>query len=247
MTTFDAFALSYRSTVEESIGFVGQSWEFFARAKADKLLELMTAHGLTARRCSLLDVGCGVGGMDGVLAGAVGNLVGVDVSAASIDEARRRHPDVTYKVYDGTRLPFPTGHFDVTFAACVMHHVPPEQWDPFVSDLHRVTRAGGLVAIFEHNPANPLTRRAVKACPFDEDAVLLRRRSVTASCRRAQATVLAEQYMTFFPFGSRLARKAEDALGWLPLGAQYVVASTPCGPRRYAGLVSELAKKRVAG
>ena len=37
-------------------------------------------------------------------------------------------------------------------------------------------RPGGLVAIYEHNPLNPVTMRVVNTCPFDEHAVLLRKR-----------------------------------------------------------------------
>ena len=31
--------------------------------------------------------------------------------------------------------------------------------------MSRVTRPGGIVAIFEHNPWNPLTRKAVRGLP----------------------------------------------------------------------------------
>jgi SAM-dependent methyltransferase len=154
---------------------------------------------------------------------------------------------VTYRVYDGRRLPFPDGHFDVSFAACVLHHVPPPQWDGFVAELHRVTCWGGLVVLFEHNPANPLTRRAVRACPFDEDVVLLRPQWVTAACRRAGGRVLARRYTMFAPVDWRLVRRAERTIGRMPLGAQYMVASTPSGPAPATGSLAELAQERVAG
>jgi len=242
---FDSFAPAYQQTVDASIGFIGKDWDFFANAKVECLLDLIAAQGLVAGQCSALDVGCGIGGMDGGVAAEVSSLVGVDISSRSIAEATRRHPDVTYRVYEGRRLPFPDGHFDVVFTACVMHHVPPGQWDDFVGELHRVARTGGLVVIFEHNRLNPLTRRAVAACPFDEGVVLLTPRWVTAACRRAGGRVVARNYTMFIPREGALVRRMERAIGWLPLGAQYVVASAPLDPA--LGSASELAEERVAG
>ena len=31
----------------------------------------------------------------------------------------------------------------------------------------------GQLIIFEHNPLNPITRKIVKECEYDEDAILL--------------------------------------------------------------------------
>jgi hypothetical protein len=46
--------------------------------------------------------------------------------------------------------------------------------DVVIAEMARVTRPGGMVAIIEHNPLNPVTRHIVSRCPFDRDAVLLR-------------------------------------------------------------------------
>ena len=45
-------------------------------------------------------------------------------------------------------------------------------------ELHRVLAVGGMVIVFEHNPMNPLTVRAVNNCPFDENAVLVNARTL---------------------------------------------------------------------
>ena len=66
-----------------------------------------------------------------------------------------------------------SGSFDVVFAMCVWHHIPPNQWTNFISELSRVLSQEGLLLVYEHNPLNPLTRRVVSRCAFDKDAVLL--------------------------------------------------------------------------
>jgi hypothetical protein len=108
-----------------------------------------------------------------------------------------------------------------------MHHVPPPSWDSFVAELLRVTRRDGVVLVFEHNPLNPLTRRAVRNCAFDDGAVLLGPKRVTAAFQRGGAEVVARRYILFTPFDGVRARDAERFVSWLPLGAQYVVAARP--------------------
>ena len=89
----------------------------------------------------------------------------------------------------------------------------------------RVVRPGGLVAVFEHNPLNPLTRRVVRDCAFDEGVELLPRRELETLLRAAGLEVVSAHYLLFFPWRGRLFEAAERLLARLPLGAQYVVAA----------------------
>ena len=67
--------------------------------------------------------------------------------------------------------------------------------------------------------------RAVKACEFDENAVLI------AAPRMKQAVVAAAfdmpqtRYVVFYPDALRFMRWSEPLLAWLPLGAQYCVTA----------------------
>ena len=87
----------------------------------------------------------------------------------------------------------------------------------------RVCRPGGLIVLFEHNPFNPLTRRAVHGCEFDKDAELLSRRRASRLLADAGISAPRGRYIEFFTRESRLLRGIEARLGWLPLGAQYAV------------------------
>ena len=80
------------------------------------------------------------------------------------------------------------------------------------------------MAIFEHNPWNPLTRRAVAGCEFDRDAVLLPRRQAEQLLHGQSMAGVEGSYMLFFTRRSALLHGIERRLGWLPLGAQYVVS-----------------------
>lgn len=99
----------------------------------------------------LLDVGCGPGTITVDLAGRVGSgrVVGLDISAAPLGEARelavRAGVAVEFAVGDSYALEFPDGSFDVVHAHQVLQHLT----DPVAAlrELARVCRPGGLVAV----------------------------------------------------------------------------------------------------
>lgn len=224
MSEFDAYKDTYRDEVEQSIGFIGQGLDYFIEAKARALLDLAERRlgapdGLTA-----LDVGCGTGQTDRFLDGRFAELVGVDPSPASLERARELNPSVRYLVGDGRAIPLDEASVDVAFAICVMHHVPTADWDAVAGEMRRVVRPGGLVAIFEHNPYNPLTRRAVSSCVFDEDAVLLSRRRAARLLRSAGLDVVEQRYILFVPGGGSRVASFERLLAGVPVGAQHYVA-----------------------
>ncbi|MEO1695367.1 MAG: class I SAM-dependent methyltransferase, partial [Pseudomonadota bacterium] len=163
--TFDGYQTTYADAVNSAVAFTGVDVDFFTRVKADYIIELVEREVGPADQQSVLDVGCGIGNFHRLLQPVVANLSGVDVSAACIERAKDEHPEVSYKTYDGGRLPYDDASFDVAFTVCVMHHVPPADWPTFASEMRRVLRPGGLAIVFEHNPLNPLTMRAVNNCP----------------------------------------------------------------------------------
>jgi SAM-dependent methyltransferase len=229
-TTFDAYAGVYAQTVNSSVAFGGQSVEFFARLKVQGLLRTAARLGYPVKEIRTLDVGCGTGIADSLLLPRVASLAGVDVSPEMVAQAAARNPDGAYQVYDGVRLPYPDRSFDLVFAACVLHHVPPVDWDGFIAELWRVTAGPGAAVVIEHNPLNPLTRKAVRACPFDKDAVLARPVRVREAFRQAGAAREKRKFVTFFPFDRPALSRVEQALWWLPVGAQYTVTAFRSSP-----------------
>ena len=226
--TFDAYHDRYREAVEQSIAFARTELDFFTRAKTRALLELAERHVGDPRRLSFLDLGCGPGETDRFLAGQVGALAGVDTAPRMVEVAAERNPWAEYTAISaGDPLPFPARAFDVSFAVCVLHHVPPAERPRLVGEMARVTRPGGLVAIFEHNPWNPLTRRAVAGCEFDRDAVLLDRRETQRLLGGPALESCEDRYLLFFPRDSAPLRWIERRLRKVPLGAQYVVSARP--------------------
>ena len=109
-----------------------------------------------ARGLKVLEVGVGMGAdyMEWLKAGAL--AVGVDLSEASIERARRRselaefQPDL--QVADAERLPFPDNSFDVVYSYGVMHHSPDTQ--ACVGQALRVLKPGGQARVMVyHHPS----------------------------------------------------------------------------------------------
>jgi SAM-dependent methyltransferase len=217
---------AYQDQVNRSIGFSGLGLDMFAKGRVADALDLIREHATTpAAQVDCLDIGCGIGVSHPLLLPHVAKLAGTDVSSEAIDIARSANPDIDYRDHAGDRLPFDDGSFEFSSTTCVLHHVPPDQWSSFVAEAWRVTRPGGLFAVYEHNPINPMTRWAVWRCPFDHDAVLLSAGRVRELLVQQGFEIVTRRYLFFLPLDRPWARRFERWLRWLPLGAQYVVCA----------------------
>lgn len=221
---FDAYDRNYNEVMDRALSFSGLTVDFFTRVKADYFLDLLRAAS-PSRPPDVIDIGCGIANSHPLLAGRVGRLVGVDVSGACIAAAAARNPQNEYATFDGLTLPYPSASFDAASAVCVFHHVPVADRVRLASDIRRVLRPGGVVAIFEHNPRNPLTLRVVGNCEFDKDAVLLRRRETERLLAEAGFQQIASRFILTIPAKGRLLREIDRLFGRLPLGAQYYCAA----------------------
>jgi len=94
----------------------------------------------------VLDVGCGPGALTGRLVERVGAdaVSAIDPSDPFVAAVRSRFPRVDVRSGSAEHLPFPDDSFDVSLAQLVVHFMT----DPVsgLSEMARVTRAGGVVA-----------------------------------------------------------------------------------------------------
>lgn len=225
---FDRYADQYTDLHRASIHASGEEPSYFSRYKARYMAAAVgAAHAGEA--VAVLDFGCGIGNSIPFLREAFprAHLYGVDPSGESIQHARSTHGgEAEFRVNDDDRLPYPDGAFDLVQAACVFHHIRPQQRLRWMCEIRRVLKPGGEVFVFEHNVLNPLTRKAVHDCPFDEDAILLPRHELIGLGRAAGFPDARARYIVFFPAALAFFRPLEPLLGLVPFGAQYVVSAT---------------------
>jgi SAM-dependent methyltransferase len=215
---FDQFAGDYKHVLDQSIAVSGEDSSYFSEYKARYLARILGADFSG----KILDFGCGVGLLSGFLRKHLrrSRLDGFDVSRESI---ARIDPSLTGQGVFTCAEDQLAHDYDLIVVANVMHHVLPQQRDQTVADLAARLVPGGKLAIIEHNPANPLTRRTVDRCPFDKDAVLLRPVETESLVRRAKLKLVRRDYIVFMPRILSRLRALEPSLSWLPLGAQYAV------------------------
>jgi SAM-dependent methyltransferase len=149
--------------------------------------------GSTAR--NIIDFGAGIGNSISYFRKhfAAAAITCSDISQISLEYASRRYPGPEQKLKISREcIPAANDFYDAAFSACVFHHIPHSEHEFWLRELLRVVRPGGTIAVFEHNPFNPLTQRAVNICPFDENAVLVRPRRIEAAlhCARLGPTVI---------------------------------------------------------
>jgi SAM-dependent methyltransferase len=209
---FDHYARSYRDAHQASVRLSGEAPEYFAEHKLGCLERAGVA--ATAR---VLDYGCGTGSLTRLLAGHYRDVVGYDPSEQSLEFARQAAAAARFYADEGS---IPEASFDVAILSGVLHHVPPRERAALVASVVRKLAPGGRLFVFEHNPYNPVTRRAVAACPFDDDAILLPPREVRALLRGARLSSVQQRFVLFFPRPLARLRPFEPLLGWCPVGAQ---------------------------
>ena len=236
---FDAYAKGYESLHDRNVALVGAESQEFVHDKlrwcsrfADRCFKA------TIETKTFLDYGCGVGRLGFDFHRYVGkswNYIGFDPSEESIREAQEQYVARTEKSHaaEGS-VAFHTMrdwsdnriHYDFIFAACVFHHIEPNERESVLRRLWGTLKPNGVLVVWEHNPWNPITRKLVKECVFDHDACLLSIREMGRLWRGADATgpdaKTGHQFVTFFPGALHKLKPLESVLGWLPLGGQWV-------------------------
>ena len=105
----------------------------FSSIKLDHMLDTLRRRFENLRRLRVLDLGCGTGLVDHLLKVHLPKLVGVDISEKVLQAAKFRNPEIDYRHLTDDVLPFGDRSFDVVFAICVWHHVPPDRWRNFLA------------------------------------------------------------------------------------------------------------------
>ncbi len=209
---FDAYAGQYRALMDTSIQESGESAEYFSEYKLKCLLRLGAPTGEP-----LVDFGAGTGSVTEQLVREFRDVTAYEPSAVSLEHVRRRIPSAVCVSQESA---LPDDHFATAVCSGVLHHVPPPERTALLSRLRGKLRRGGRLFVFEHNPLNPLTRRAVAMCPFDDDAVLLWPWQLRPLFRAAGFEIERIDYIVFFPRLFAKLRPLEPHLRHLALGAQ---------------------------
>ena len=216
-TNFDAIAGIYDAV------FPAHIVEHYLRRRAGYVLRHAAAQGQSA-----LDVGAGTGLLAERLNDLGLGVVALDPFPQMLGQLRQRRPDIETVVAHGDAIPFPDDIFDLTYSVAVMHHIAePPRVRRTLSEMVRVTRPGGRILVWDHNPLNPYWSLLMRRVPQDTGAErLVPLTELVAGLREAGTRIVRAERLGLMP---------DFVPRWLlgPAAAvEHAVEAIP-GPRRF--------------
>jgi SAM-dependent methyltransferase len=125
---YDACAPSYNAQREPDAG-----------PELKRLIDLLEADA------RILDIGCG-GGVPVTLAlSRRGSVVGIDISAVQVEQARRQVPNATFVHGDISSQAFEASSFDAIVAYYALFHIPREEQGPLLERIASWLRPSGYL------------------------------------------------------------------------------------------------------
>ncbi len=222
---FDDYSNSYNDLLNSVLRLSGEKTDYFDLYKINCLKRSVRS---LDQKSLILDFGCGIGKFAGFMAQAYpkSTVCGYDVSSKSIESAREKWGHIRNLSFKEQFIELEI--FDLITVANVFHHIKPQARKEALCRLKALLKPNGMIAVFEHNPLNPLTLHVVKTCPFDADAELIHRNRLVELAALCGLSVRRKRYIVFFPNFLRFFRKIEPLLGFLPFGAQYMALFERC-------------------
>lgn len=178
-----------------------------------------------------LDFGCGTGrGLDYFRKyfGKAVNIYGCDVSDKELEIAAKILPkENLFNNSDPKSLKEFGVEFDFVMLACVLHHIAPQNRKMWIDSILKSMKKGGIVAVFEHNVINPMTKKIildpnnmVDDITWMLDHNYLKKLFIDA---KEDVKILWDGYTLFSPFRFRGLLHIEKLLKRIPLGAQHCI------------------------
>jgi len=181
-TQLDKLVLSPMTAIRYVHGYSSRERDRLTH-QANTLSELLHHDTVYAPGTLVLECGCGTGAQTVLLASRnpTAQIVSVDVSATSLDQARRRveaagHRNVEFHEASIFDLPFDDEHFDHVFLCFVLEHIAAPT--AALRAMKRVLRRDGTITVIEGDhgswycyPHTPESSRVVQ-CLIDVQARL---------------------------------------------------------------------------
>ncbi|WP_092703131.1 class I SAM-dependent methyltransferase [Halovenus aranensis] len=174
----------------------------------------------------MLEIACGTGRFTAMLAERGADIVGLDISAAMLQQGRERaqaagvDDQLEYLRGDAARLPFPDNHFDTVVAMRFFHLM--DEPEAFIQEMRRVASEQIFFDTFNRKSARSLYTWALPM-----GSRLYSRKEVSRLLNGADLKLANAEHDWVFPYGfyrelpNALAsgfRKLDTAIGRTPAG-----------------------------
>jgi SAM-dependent methyltransferase len=221
-TEFDQSARDYEALFDPWLKIAGASREYFAQSRLNWLRYLLHKHKIAPKR--LMDFGCGTGMSLSLLADVfeAEQVVGLDTSEESLAVARESVGSRPVQLAVPADY-LPHQDLDLVFCNGVFHHIPEPERPAAMNYVYRCLRQGGVFAMWENNPWNPIHALAMKHSEIDENAIPIPPPELRRLVEAARFQVIRTDHLFFSPGYFSWLHPLEKWLVKVPLGAQYQV------------------------
>lgn len=224
---FDPWAKNYRKELQSALGKIASHrLEDYAEVKA-RLVSQTVKRTLKKNpdKIAICEGGCGIGILTKALSKNFKTLFAWDPSRESCKIARENNPKIEIKEGKSPLKLFGPSSFDCVLLSCVLHHVREGQRPSLLREISKTLKRPGVLVIIEHNPLNPFVVSAVRKCKFDKDAELLSPSDLSLAKPENQKIHISKKYFGFWSQPKTSERFLDSWLGFLPLGAQWLVSA----------------------
>ncbi len=210
--------------------------KYFVRVKSLHFLENIKKiyNSLSGLNC--IDLGCGTAETSAYFQDAFKYTAGCDYSFGLLKFATQKGLKQIFLINSLSEvLPFKENSFNVAVLFNMIHHIDSnEKLIQTLEGVYRILKKDGLIAIYEMNPLNPLTRYVISTNEIDRAVNLdgyrkslypttfytWETRSIMKQCG---FNIWGQQYLCFFPKFLSFLLPAERFLTKIPVGGLYSV------------------------
>lgn len=165
LPTYQSVAPSYAATFNDEL----------AQKPFDRVLLDRFAASLGSSPSSdspVCDLGCGPGHIGRYLADLGLPVVGIDLSPAMLEQARRLQPDIVFSTGDMTALDQSDGAFSAIVCFYAVIHLPRAHVPTALAEMHRTLQPGGSLLLSAHGGVGTLHATEMLEHPVSLDATL---------------------------------------------------------------------------
>lgn len=136
-----------------TFGNLSKTYNGIRPTMPDQIMDGLFSH--LPQQPRILDVGCGTGIITRQLAKRGANVIGTDIDARMIEEAKQRLDKIDYLVTPTDKLPLPDSTYDAVTAFSAFHWFANAQ---ALAEIKRVLKNGGYLFIANRNQIGNLRK-----------------------------------------------------------------------------------------
>ena len=177
----------------------------FDRALLDQLVPAFPSS-------SVLEIGCGPGHVGRYLSDRGLEVVGVDLSPAMIDVARRLNPGMRFEAADMRELPFADRSQGGVVAFYSLLHIPRDEVAAVLSELARVLLRSGRVLVAVHGGSGTISQQEFLGQRVPFEATLFEKDELVGPMEAAGFEVVSATMREPYEFESQTPRMYVSAI-----------------------------------